>query len=521
MDKTVHPSITECPSALSSPATPEKEIKQILMEPSVQRPTLGQAQSTKSNHVIRRHRRQPPLPLDRFARGISRTPRALKILLLVIFSGLPFMAFMLIARYQLRHRTIGPPELNATFFKLAKWMTVCWASLLIIFGLAEVFSHFASWACSLSKHSVKYRPLAKTLSYRITMLVWAGAAHQANCRIWNTDIPHNVPDNWPATLKQVFVFLVVSFTILLVQGIILQLIAIRYVDGFIGPRSNRAFNELEIIRDLNNLVKQHYERSDLSFTVKMLKRFFFPVEDEDFETIVTGRGNEEMHRDYAARIWNTVTMDLHKVVLTSVDLRRRLIDMGRDPEPAEDLFARLDESCDGQVTREELETLVVNTGAQLNKRAESMQGIKKLLSKLELLLTLVMFTIIVFIYSNFFNQNWVKDSKALWTGFIGLGFAINGVIADFVADCVFVFAKHAYDVGDLIEAKTKKLVVRDVHLTHTDFEEQGSEGADAIGMVVQISHKVLAAEVIINWTRSNDLKVVQKEQQQEQASSCN
>ncbi|KAK5340988.1 hypothetical protein LTR98_001780 [Exophiala xenobiotica] len=455
MDKTIHPSITECPNAISSPATPEKEIKQILMEPSVQRPTLGQAQSTKSNHVIRRHRRQPPLPLDRFARGISRTPRALKILLLVIFSGLPFMVFMLIARYQLRHRTIGPPELNATFFKLAKWMT-------------------------------------------------------ANCRIWNTDIPHNVPDNWPATLKQVFVFLVVSFTILLVQGIILQLIAIRYVDGFIGPRSNRAFNELEIIRDLNNLVKQHYERSDFSFTVKMLKRFFFPVEDADFETIVTGRGNEEMHRDYAARIWNTVTMDLHKVVLTSADLRRRLIDMGRDPEPSEDLFARLDESCDGQVTREELETLVVNTGAQLNKRAESMQGIKKLLSKLELLLTLVMFTII----------NWVKDSKALWTGFIGLGFAINGVIADFVADCVFVFAKHAYDVGDLIEAKTKKLVVRDVHLTHTDFEEQGSEGADAIGMVVQISHKVLAAEVIINWTRSNDLKVVQKEQQQEAASPC-
>lgn len=105
------------------------------------------------------------------------------------------------------------------------------------------------------------------------------------------------------------------------------------------------------------------------------------------------------------------------------------------------------------------------------------------------------------------------------TGFIGLGFAINGVIADFVADCVFVFAKHAYDVGDLIEAKSKKLVVRDVHLTHTDFEETGSEGADAIGMVVQISHKVLAAEVIMNWTRSNDLKVVQKAQKQ--AGSCN
>ncbi len=255
----MHPSITEYSSASSSPATPETEIKRLLMAPSVQSSKLGQAQSTKTNHPIRRHRRQPPLPLDRFARGISRTPRALKILLLVVLSGLPFMVFMLIARYRLRHRTIGPPELNATFFKLAKWMTVCWASLLIIFTLAEVFSHFASWACSLSKHSVKYRPLAKTLCFRITMLVWAGAAHQANCRIWNTDTPRNVPDDWPATLKQVFVFLVVSFTILLVQGIVLRLIAIRYVNGYIDPRSKRAFNELEIIRDLNNIVKQHYE----------------------------------------------------------------------------------------------------------------------------------------------------------------------------------------------------------------------------------------------------------------------
>jgi small-conductance mechanosensitive channel len=108
----------------------------------------------------------------------------------------------------------------------------------------------------------------------------------------------------------------------------------------------------------------------------------------------------------------------------------------------------------------------------------------------------------------------VKDSKALWTGVTGLGFALNSTIADFVASCVFVFAKHAYDVGDLVEAKSKKLLVRDIHLTHTNFQEiREGDAADATGMVVQISHATLAGEVIVNWTRSNDLKLAQKEKE--------
>lgn len=116
---------------------------------------------------------------------------------------------------------------------------------------------------------------------------------------------------------------------------------------------------------------------------------------------------------------------------------------------------------------------------------------------------------------NFFNQTWVQDSKALWTGITGLGFALNGTIADFVSSCVFVFAKHAYDVGDLVEAKTKKLVVKDIRLTHTNFQEiREGESAEATGMVVQISHSSLAAEVITNWTRSNDLRIAEKEKKE-------
>ena len=229
------------------------------------------------------------------------------------------------------------------------------------------------------------------------MLTWAGAAHQANCRIWND--PYKVHDNWPAKLKQVFEFLIISFSILLVQGIGLQLIALRYVEGYVGPRSKRASNELETIRELNYLVKRHIEHDDPSFALKIFKKIFFPVEDSAFDAIVAGQADEAEHKEYAAKIWNTVTMDMHKEVLTLADISSRLKDMGRDPTDAEDLFIQLDQSCDGEVTRDEFEALVVNTGAQLNKRADSMRGIKRLLRKLEVLLTVVVFGVIVFIFS--------------------------------------------------------------------------------------------------------------------------
>lgn len=104
----------------------------------------------------------------------------------------------------------------------------------------------------------------------------------------------------------------------------------------------------------------------------------------------------------------------------------------------------------------------------------------------------------------------------MWTGVTGLGFALNGTIQDFVASCVYVFAKHGYDVGDLVEAKSKKLLVRDIHLTHTNFEEiREGDDADATGMLVQISHTALATEVIVNWTRSNDLKIARKEKEED------
>ena len=95
-----------------------------------------------------------------------------------------------------------------------------------------------------------------------------------------------------------------------------------------------------------------------------------------------------------------------------------------------------------------------------------------------------------------------QDVQALWTGILALSFAFTTPIAEIVNSCVFVFAKHAYDVGDFVETKGKKMVVRQIYLTHTNFEEVNNP--DERGKALQIAHSSLTAEVIVNWTRSLD-----------------
>lgn len=71
----------------------------------------------------------------------------------------------------------------------------------------------------------------------------------------------------------------------------------------------------------------------------------------------------------------------------------------------------------------------------------------------------------------FFKLDYLKQVVTFWGGVIGLSFAFSAVVGEFISSCVFVFAKHPYDIGDYIEAKGKKLIVIKIFLTYTNFEE--------------------------------------------------
>jgi hypothetical protein len=67
--------------------------------------------------------------------------------------------------------------------------------------------------------------------------------------------------------------------------------------------------------------------------------------------------------------------------------------------------------------------------------------------------------------------------------------------------CVWVFARHSYDVGDRVVVMDRCMEVRSIYLTHTNFEEVGKLGRKCL---VQISHTKMSPEPLVNLTRSED-----------------
>jgi hypothetical protein len=351
--------------------------------------------SASLNTLGRRHRK--PLAGDRFLKIISRTPLILKIFFLIVLTGLPFGAFTGLAYTTFANSLIGEHELHVTYKDLSIFLDTGWAAFLIILALAECCGRFFSWVSHSSVRTAKYAPLADTMWFRLTMIAWIGVMHQAACMIWPIAMEDGHVRNWVFQLRLVLEFLTAAAGIFLVQGILLQLIAVQYVQGYIGPRSQRAVDELETLRRLNDLLVPRRTRDKSKFIAKLLRKIFLPPKSDVFDQIREGRCGVEEVSGYAAVLWATVAGS--KPVITISDMYERLLSLRRDPGGAGDLFLLLDRSHDHSVSREEFEQLVLRTAGQLRKQAAAMTGITLLLRKLEILLCLIVAAFIVFLYS--------------------------------------------------------------------------------------------------------------------------
>jgi len=351
--------------------------------------------------------RQKQLPLDRFYRSCANQAPVVKGLIITVVTGLPFLIFLLVTLYVLPPKiSIGPKELGATVFELSKWLFVCWASFMVLLWCGRVLAAFSAWVCSMARKLAGYERLAETLSLRMVLLLWAAVCYAMVSHVFHHSLGTNIEKdqrtvyNWVHELQKTFMFLMIAFAIVFFQGIILELASVTYIQGWMGPRSQRASDELATVKELQHLVNPHVSVDDIGFVGKICKKLFLPIDSNDlYYQISHGEGDEEMWTQYATKIWNSISQG--KQALTRFDVDQQLRDMNRDPSRGHDLFTQIDESCDGNVTQEELEKLVQRIGLQLNVRAQAQRGIQSLLRKLEAILSIVMLGIILFLYSMF------------------------------------------------------------------------------------------------------------------------
>ena len=374
---------------------------------------------SRSLTALARPRKGPkPRPFDRFVTACGEQSILVKGFLIAFVTAIPFLIFLLVAYTAFdRGYLIGPKQLQTTIRRLARWLLLCWGSFIGLLYLGRIVAMGVSSLCSLSSQSNKFRGLAREACLRLTLFLWAAVGYAVVPQVFNvTDMERKDPnragvvkavDDWVATLHKAFMFLMIAFAIILVQGILLMLIKIQYIEGFIGPRAEKAAFDLEVMKDLNNLVKSHVSSDDISVVARIFKKLLLPINSKDhYYLIARGEGNQQIWDDYAAKIWQTIAKG--KPHLTLSDVTSQLRAMNRPEERGIELYRQLDHSGDGVVTEDELTELVGRVGLQLNRRTQAMNGIRRLMQKLEIVLSVLVLGLIVFLYGKFFS-NIVED----------------------------------------------------------------------------------------------------------------
>lgn len=417
----------------SSPPLPEK-------------PLAKAATVRRSQELARPRRKQKPKPFDRFARALFEQSIVVKGVAIAVLTSIPFIIFLLISLLAFPPgHYVGDSKYGVTLTRLAKWLLISWGSFVGLLYAGRIFAAAAAYLCTMSSASYRYRGLAREMCVRVTLLIWAGVGYAIMPAVFNhaqlsAGTVTAKDNNWPQNMRRAFMFLIIAFAIIFVQGVLLELIKIQYIEGFIGPRAEKASNELEVIKELNSLVKRHVDTDDISILSKIFNKLFLPINSNDLYYLISrGEGDEEKWNEYADSIWSQISGA--RAYLTVYDVSQQLIAMNRDPEAGRDLFHQLDESCDGQITEDEVHKLVARIGLMLNRRTQAMSGIRRLMSKLELVLTIVMLGLILFIYVQFFEEKYAKNIGTLWTGIVALSFAFSGAVSEFINSSVFCFGK--------------------------------------------------------------------------------
>jgi hypothetical protein len=372
------------------------------------RPTLSSAASYQSSVTLneKRHssrslgemprRRRKPLVGDRFLQSVRRLPLIVKASVVVVVTGTPFGILTGLAFTKYYNQCIGDEGLDIHFNDLALYLDIGWATLMFLIAIAEGVARFFGWLCCLASGTSKYSQLAKTMWFRTTMMLWIGAMRLATCRIWPISMEHGYHANWVFNLRVLLEFLAVAALILLIQGFLVQIIAVQYVQGYIGPRSDNAMNELDILRRLNHLIRKRSMHGS-RYIVKILRKIFMERTVDLFDAIRTGHSSDAEVQGFAVILWTTVAGNKSNILM--IDIYERLVSLKRDPEGAGELFDLLDRTGEGRVSRVEFEDLVSQTATQLKKRAAAMRGISRLLRKLEIMFTILVCAAILFVYS--------------------------------------------------------------------------------------------------------------------------
>ncbi|KAK4046937.1 hypothetical protein OIV83_005728 [Microbotryomycetes sp. JL201] len=166
-----------------------------------------------------------------------------------------------------------------------------------------------------------------------------------------------------------------------------------------------------------------------------------------------------------------------------------------DRDTADRAFAMFDRDGNGDATLEEIELSVVDCHRERLALSRSMRDIDSAVGRLDNIIMSVWWIVSALIMAGLLNASFNTMITSAGTLILGLSWLIGTTAQEILASIIFLFIKHAYDVGDRVDIDGNSYTVLEMQLLSSVFKRID-------GTVVQAPHSILNTKFINNIRRS-------------------
>ncbi|GAA5821690.1 hypothetical protein JCM11251_000973 [Rhodosporidiobolus azoricus] len=170
----------------------------------------------------------------------------------------------------------------------------------------------------------------------------------------------------------------------------------------------------------------------------------------------------------------------------------------KNREEAERAFAIFDRDGNGDASLEEVEMSCLDIHRERLALSRSMRDIDSAVGRLDSIIMTIWYIVAILIMAGLLNASFNTLVASAGTFILGLSWLIGTTMQEILASIIFLFIKHAYDVGDRVSIDATDYIVLEMHLLSTIFKKID-------GTVTQAPHSLLNTKFVLNYRRSGPI----------------
>lgn len=437
----------------------------------------------------------------------------------------------------------------------AVWL-VLWGMKFFAKTIPIIFSFFAG---VVNLGTKKYARVLRNLETTIMILGWVVISFVLFEVLFETAAAGNTPLPWTTVMRQILASILIATIIFSVEKIFMQVLSVSYHARSFNRKikqTRQYVSLLAILLDASKELFPLYSDDFLEEDVIIhsnIEAFFRKEANAQKSHGTTVRkdrlinGLGRMGR-YANRIGGTVQTafgnvaqeltgktildrnSAESIVIESLErtrsakaLARRLwfsfvvegrnellLDdlveiLGADSyDTAKECFDMLDPDINAGVSLDEMVLRVTEICVSRKAIAKSMHDVSQAIKALDKVLVAVVLLVSVFVLVSFLDTGFSTILSTTSTALLSLSFVFSPTAQEFLGSCIFLFAKHPYDISDRVDIQgpdgKNRLIVDQISLLYTAFKR-----IDDMELI-QVPNIVLNSLWINNITRSATLK---------------